>query len=92
MDPFTMAGRLLADEPLSPGQLAELRALNTRYFSRLAALSGSGAPSAAELAALHATIAADIRLMLTPEQRAIFDRKLPTLADLLPPPPSPEHQ
>jgi hypothetical protein len=93
MDPFTMAHRLLGDERLTPGQLAELRALNTRYFSRLAALSGGGREAGAgDMAALHASIAADIRLMLTPEQRTTFDRNVPALADILTPPPSREHQ
>lgn len=88
-----MAHRLLGDERLTPGQLAELRALNTRYFSRLAALfRGGGEAGAGDMAALHASIAADIRLMLTPEQRTTFDRNVSALADILTPPPSREHQ
>jgi hypothetical protein len=35
MDPFTMASLLLGDVQLTPGQLAQLRALNTKYFTEL---------------------------------------------------------
>ena len=38
MNPFTMAELLLGDMKLTPGQLAQLRAINTRYFTELYAL------------------------------------------------------
>jgi hypothetical protein len=52
MDPFTMAEQLLGDTKLTPGQLAQLRAINTKYFTELYALqqkaaAGRGAPEAA---------------------------------------------
>ena len=95
MDPFTMAGLLLDDVQLTPDQLAQLRALNTKYFTALLALQekaegAAGAravpaqqstarpePTPAEMFALHAGLAADIRAMLTAEQQAVLDRNLP---------------
>jgi hypothetical protein len=38
MDPFRMAELLLGDMELTPGQLAQLRAINTKYFTELAVL------------------------------------------------------
>jgi hypothetical protein len=92
MNPFTMAEILLGDMQLTPGQLAQLRAINTKYFTELYALQEKAraertptvqAASVAEsepaipeadLAALDAVIARDIRDMLTAEQRAAVDR------------------
>jgi hypothetical protein len=84
MDPFTMASLLLGDTKLTPGQLAQLRAINTKYFTELYALQQKAAagPLAdrapavpeAELAALDATIARDIRDIVTEEQRVVLDR------------------
>ena len=82
MDPFTMAKLLLGDVQLTPGQAAQLRALNTKYFTELYALSRTDRPPAgqeAELVALDAMIARDIREMLTEEQRDVLDRNLPRL-------------
>ncbi|MGH7443337.1 MAG: hypothetical protein ACREKM_00600 [Longimicrobiales bacterium] len=39
MDAFTVAGELIPGIRLSPGQRAELRALNHEYYTRLFALS-----------------------------------------------------
>jgi hypothetical protein len=52
MDPFMMAELLLGDTKLTPGQLAQLRAINTKYFTELYALqqraaAERGAPAAA---------------------------------------------
>jgi hypothetical protein len=91
MNPFTMAELLLGDMKLTPGQLAQLRAINTRYFTELYALQRKvGAGSAtdgrsvvpeADLAALDATIARDIRDMLSEDQRAVLDRNWPRLRE-----------
>ena len=76
-DPFTIAKQLLGDVRLTAGQLAQLRALNTKYFSALYALehgdSEKRAASEKELATLRRAIESDIRDMLTPEQRATLD-------------------
>ena len=86
MDPFTMAGLVLGRLELTSEQLAQLRAINTKYFTEIAALGRRGdgeagaaqpTPSARDMAALHATIASDIRDLLTEEQRVLFDRNLP---------------
>ena len=84
MDPFTMARLLLGDLELTSGQLAQLRAINTKYFTELAALMREGDIGARDMAALHAVIASDIGDMLTGEQRPVFDRNLPRV---LPAPP-----
>jgi hypothetical protein len=52
MDPFRMAELVLGDTKLTPGQLAQLRAINTKYFTELYALqqkagAEGGAPEAA---------------------------------------------
>jgi hypothetical protein len=75
MDPFTMAELLLGDTKLTPGQVAQLRAINTKYFTELYALQQTaGAEDAADQAALEAVIAQDIRDMLTEDQRVVLDR------------------
>ena len=77
MDPFTMAAKLLGDIHLSPDQLAQLRAINTKYFAALAALHQDAAER--DLPRLQAGAASDIREMLTDEQRAVCDRNLPSV-------------
>lgn len=77
MDPFTLARSLLGDTVLDAGQLAQLRALNTKYFTQLYAIGQSSGDAAAmerRRDALHERILADIRDMLTDEQRVVFDR------------------
>lgn len=85
MDAFTVAEDLLPGIRLTPGQLAQLRAINHEYYTRLFALSRSRAPEAqrlaeegvsapreptpAERAELRAMLVREIRDMLTPEQR-----------------------
>jgi hypothetical protein len=82
MDPFTMAELLLGDTKLTPGQLAQLRAINTKYFTELYALQQkAGAEGTADQAALEAVIAQDIRDMLTEDQRAVLDRNWPRLRE-----------
>ncbi len=53
MDPFAMAELLLGDTKLTPGQVAQLRAINTKYFTELYALQQKAAAerSASETAA-----------------------------------------
>ncbi len=92
MDPFTMAERVLGNLEMTSDQLAQLRAINTKYFTELAALernaggeSRAGAdPARSEpasgaraMTALHAMIASDIRDLLTAQQRVVFDRNFP---------------
>ncbi|HJU90284.1 MAG TPA: hypothetical protein VJ672_12880 [Gemmatimonadaceae bacterium] len=73
-DPFTIAEQLLGNLALSVGQLAQLRALNTKYWTAVFALkqgeTGTRTPSEEELSTLRRTIEADIFEILTPEQRA----------------------
>lgn len=80
MDAFTMAEDMLHGIELSADQLAQLRAINHEYYTRLFALSRSGTAgdakgaatrtaTPAEMEELHATMAREIREMLTPEQR-----------------------
>ena len=87
VNPYTLAERLLADVRLTPGQLAQLRAISAKYYTSLASIDqgASGAmPGAAELVS---RIAADVRQMLTDEQRIVFDRNLPQVipSSLAPP-------
>jgi hypothetical protein len=85
MGAFEVAGRLLRGVELSPGQLAQLRAIDRKYQERLHALlypaGGEGAPAppgaaparreptGEEVAALDAMVTSDLLAMLTPEQR-----------------------
>jgi hypothetical protein len=65
MSVMTMVEPLLQGIELTPGQLAELRALDTLYYSRLAS-DGAGAN--------EDQLLARVRDMLHPDQRAKFDR------------------
>lgn len=76
MDAFTVAGQLLRDRPLSPEQLAQLRAINYRHAQRLHALRHSlrhspRDPTEAEAAELRRTLEAEVRELLRPEQRRL---------------------
>jgi hypothetical protein len=77
MNAFTMLGDMLANLALSPGQLAQLRALNRKYAQRVYTLlheSEAGIPrelTEAEAADLHAKLRADVLALLTPEQRKV---------------------
>lgn len=68
-----MVAPLLTDVELTPGQLAELRAINALYYSRLA---GGADSSSASMCALDDLVLARVRDMLQGEQRARFDRDL----------------
>jgi hypothetical protein len=75
MDAITVANELLGNLHVSPGQLAQLRALNRKYAQRIYTLlhPPDGPPrdqlAEAEAADLHARLTADILALLTPEQR-----------------------
>jgi hypothetical protein len=68
-----MVAPLLKDAELTPGQLAELRAIDALYYSRLA---GGTDASSASMLALDNLVLARVRDMLLGEQRARFDREL----------------
>jgi hypothetical protein len=82
MNALTMATELLGDIELSPGQVAQLRALNRKYAQRIyTLLHPSDAPPREELsepeaADLHVRLAADILALLTPEQQSALQRNL----------------
>jgi len=62
---------LLRGVELNPGQLAELRAINSLYYTQLA--RSESAPSASS-SALDDLVLARVREMLRSEQRILFDR------------------
>lgn len=75
MDAYAVAGEILGDLALSPGQVAQLRAIDHEHQQRLCALvHGGREPSAAERAELRALLASAVRGILTPEQRAALER------------------
>ena len=67
---------LLKGVELTPGQLAELRAIDALYYSRIATGADS---SQASMLALDDLVLARVRDMLREEQRAHFDRQLAAL-------------
>jgi hypothetical protein len=73
MNSLLAATQHLKDVDLTPGQLAELRAINSLYYSWLAR-DASG--SIASAAALHDLVLARVRDMLRAEQLIIFERNL----------------
>lgn len=68
---MTMVAPLLKGVDLSPGQLAELRAIDALYYSRLESDSESPGKSSPVLANL---VLVRVRDMLHDEQRVMFDR------------------
>ena len=68
---------------MSPGQIAQLRALERKYAQRLYTLQHPGAeststlhePTEAELAELRAMLEGDILGFLTPEQTRLRERR-----------------
>jgi len=88
MDAFAVAARMGME--LDPGQLAQLRAVNSRHYQRLltlvhaqdtaAAPRGSDlpatarAPTGAERRELHALLVRDVRALVSPGQRGRLDR------------------
>jgi hypothetical protein len=71
MSMMTTVAPLLRGVELTPGQLAELRAIDVLYYSNLASNSGASSPSTL---ALDDLVLARVRDMLQGEQRAQFDR------------------
>ena len=76
MDAFSTAARILGGIELTPGQLAQLRAIDHKWQQRLFDLlhpaGSSGArrePTEAELEALRRGVTDDVLGLLTPEQR-----------------------
>jgi Spy/CpxP family protein refolding chaperone len=68
---FTVAKQLLGDMSLTPGQLAQLRAIDRKYQQALFTLLGGSQrrPTDSERSRLDAIARAEILEMLTPEQR-----------------------
>ena len=71
MSVVTLVTELLKGVELAPGQLAELRAITSLYYTRLA--STATLPSISS-SALDELILARVREMLQGEQRSLFDR------------------
>ncbi len=63
-----MVAPLLKGLELSPGQLAELRAIDTLYYTQLARNSSESSSMLADL------VLTRVREMLRDDQRVIFDR------------------
>jgi hypothetical protein len=74
---FSVAARLLNGMTLTPGQTAQLRAIDHKYQQSLYTLlqAAPRAPTDAERAQLDDTAAREIMEMLTPEQRTRLARK-----------------
>jgi Spy/CpxP family protein refolding chaperone len=76
MNALSVATEMLRDVELSPGQLAQLRALNRKYAQRVYTLlhppqgSARNELTEKETADLNAKLRADILALLTPEQQA----------------------
>ncbi len=66
---MTLMAPLLNGVELTPGQLAELRAIDSFYYTYLATHSGSEPGSE-----LHALVLARVRDMLRETQQVVFDR------------------
>lgn len=65
-----MAERLLRGIELTPGQLAQVRAIDAKYQTGLAALKRGGT---GDEESLRARMVHDLREMLTPEQCVVLD-------------------
>jgi hypothetical protein len=81
MDVFSVATEILGETTLSPGQLAGLRAINTRFYLQVHDLlrgpdgrSEARDLTEAETAALRGRLEADILEILSPAQRRALDR------------------
>jgi hypothetical protein len=80
MNALTTAAEILGNLELSPGQLAQLRALNRKYAQRAYTLlhPPNAAPreelTEAEAADLEAKLRSDILALLTPEQQSLLPK------------------
>lgn len=80
----SLVARLLPGVALTTGQMAQMRAIDTRHYTELFALRERArsegrewsAPSPEEARALRAALVAAVREMLDDDQRAAFDRNL----------------
>ncbi len=81
MNSLMAATRLLNGVELTPGQMAELRAISSLYYSRLAAseLAREASGSSPSGAALHDLVLDRVRDMLRGDQLTIFERNLAAL-------------
>ena len=71
MSVATIVAPLLRGVELTPGQLAEMRAIDAMYYTRLAVSSGHATEPGA---ALEDLVRTRVRDMLRDDQRAMFDR------------------
>lgn len=71
MSVFTMMAPLLRGVDLTPGQVAELRAIDALCHTRVFASSGASSESSS---ALDELVLTRVRDMLQGEQRIVFDR------------------
>lgn len=71
MSVVTFVAELLKGVELDPGQLAELRAINSLYYTQVARSEGA---SSASSSAPDDLVVARVREMLRGEQRTLFDR------------------
>ncbi len=84
MSVWTMLAPLLTGLDLAPGQLAELRAINTLYYTELARNEGvastagraDSCASNESASVIDPVILSRVRAMLHDEQRLVFDRNL----------------
>lgn len=91
MDAFALFALLLPGVEPRTGQVTQLRALNTRYYTELYRLQEAArhestrdaVPAEPDLTNIHASIASDIRSTLTEEERTVFDRNLTLLHDAI---------
>jgi uncharacterized membrane protein len=79
MNALNVAADILGNISPSPGQLAQLRALNRKYAQRVYSLLHESDAirlelTDAEAADLQAMLVSDILAMLTPEQQSLLQR------------------
>lgn len=76
MNAFTVAAEIWGDRQLTGGQIAQLRALDQRYWQAVSALRNAGdeqgvmAPTAAQLGELRAMLEREIEQLCDPHDRA----------------------
>lgn len=83
LDVFTLLEQLLPGVELTAGQLAQVRAANTKFHTELFAVRQRARsegrtwtkPSPAERSALRTMLVDDLRRMLTEAQRPEFERR-----------------
>jgi len=68
---MAMFAQLLAGVELTPGQLAELRAITSFYYTQLETSASASSEKSSEL---YDVVFARVRDMLTSDQQLLFDR------------------